>query len=113
MPNRRDESPDGAQSDETSDALRVKLIRAVRFAIAKLAAEAMGEQAIRTGNELRACIVLARLAPVVLAEVAKNELPPIILPPGLSEEEADRLLEALEAAPDLPPPGAKSVEGRG
>ena len=89
----------------TVASLRERILRAVDDSITKLARAASGEQAIRYDCELRACIVLARLAPILVAEATRakskatqsEETRWQELPPDLSLAESERLLAIIEA----------------
>jgi hypothetical protein len=54
--------------------LRRQVLRCVMQAVAKLAREAGGEQTIDRESELRACVALARLAPVLLGANAQRQV---------------------------------------
>jgi hypothetical protein len=89
-------------SEELSvSSLRARLLQAVDSAIARLHDEAHGRARFDCFEQMRACIVLAQLAPTVLSSSTRpksvepeSELPE--LPPDLPREEAERLLRILE-----------------
>ena len=84
-------------------ALRRRVIRCVMQALAKLAREARGQQAIERETELRACVALARLAPVLLGAAAQrqvnaddNDWPGPRIHPDCPIEEAERIIAEAE-----------------
>src|SRR5262245_45252044 len=87
----------------TVSSLREQLLPAILRAVSVLEGEAAGQRLIENDFQLRACMQLARLAPIVLmqsraAKPAEPESPEMQeLPPDLPLEEAERLLALMEA----------------
>jgi hypothetical protein len=63
-------------SDALLDRLREKLLRAQLIAVGKLSRAARGRDVFGNDRELRACIALARLAPMLLGGRPRDEEPP-------------------------------------
>lgn len=91
------------QHSESAEGLREFTERIVRSALEKLQLESSGRRVIGTEFELRACVTLARLAPILIAQPrrAGGEPERQEFPPDLDPAEAERLLRELQrGAPD-------------
>jgi hypothetical protein len=93
---------DRQQENQLRRALRHRVLKCVMQAVAKLAREARGVQTIERETELRACVALARLAPVLLGAAAQREATANEEPfrprihPNCPIEVADRLIAEAE-----------------
>ncbi|MBC8105366.1 MAG: hypothetical protein H7Z14_02155 [Anaerolineae bacterium] len=93
------------QNSESAESLRAFTERIVRRAMEKLHLEASGQRTIDTDFELRACVTLARLAPILIAEPRGARIQSDLqeFPPDLDPVEAERLLRELQRG--CPDPG--------
>ena len=91
------------QNADSAIGLREFTEQIVRHAMERLHREACGEKKIGNDFELRACIVLARLAPVLIEPGNKRNSDSELqeFPPDLDPQEAERLLRELQCGRPL------------
>ena len=91
------------QDTDSAIGLREFTEQIVRHAMERLHREACGDKKIGNDFELRACIVLARLAPVLIGpEIKPNSHSELQeFPPDLDPQEAERLLRELQCGRPL------------
>jgi hypothetical protein len=98
----QDSSADDDSKPDPMDELRDRLARAVGDAIDLLADESVGRTSkLVNDRQLRACMALARLAPVLLCMKPRAEAEPLWAhtpecPRHLDPDEAERMLTELE-----------------
>jgi hypothetical protein len=72
------------------------LLAAVLPSLHKLAKAARGEDVFGSDHELRACVAMSRLAPLLFLKCPPIESEPSLAHPDHSEEEVLRLLDIIE-----------------